>query len=135
MRAVSPLLKASIAVLVRRRPSSVSVSFFSMLRSPAATMASAGMARRAAASVAPSPEANAAPAASASVSERSVSRPAPDSTMAFWNSPRTAGIIIRRLTDTPPADSPNMVTFLASPPNAATLRFTHSSAAIWSISP
>ena len=37
--------------------------------------------------------------------------------------------------DTAPADSPNTVTRCGSPPKAAILSFTHSSAAIWSSKP
>ena len=56
-------------------------------------------------------------------------RPPPDSTIALWNRPFAIGEIISALTDPPPADSPKIVTFAGSPPNAAALRFTHCSAA------
>jgi hypothetical protein len=39
------------------------------------------------------------------------------------------------MTLSPPADSPAMVTFDGSPPNAAILAFTQRSAAIWSSRP
>ena len=42
---------------------------------------------------------------------------------------------IRYMTLSPPADSPAIVTFAGSPPNAAMLRFTQRKAAIWSSSP
>ena len=62
-------------------------------------------------------------------------RPPPDWTIALWNSPFASGEIISALTEPPPADSPKMVTFDGSPPNAAALRFTHCSAASWSRKP
>ena len=55
--------------------------------------------------------------------------------IARWNSPAAAGEAMRWLTVYEPADRPNRVTRPGSPPNAAMLRWTHSSAAIWSISP
>ncbi len=39
------------------------------------------------------------------------------------------------LTAKEPADSPKIVTFFGSPPNAAMLSRTHSSASTWSSSP
>ena len=57
----------------------------------------------------------------------------PLSMIAFWNSPRAPGAASSRLTSCDPADSPAMVTLFGSPPNFAMFRFTHCSAAIWSI--
>ncbi|EEF25005.1 conserved hypothetical protein [Ricinus communis] len=57
----------------------------------------------------------------------------PDSTTAFANRPCACGDVSSAFTDMPPADSPMIVTLDASPPNAATLRLTHCSAAIWSM--
>jgi len=59
----------------------------------------------------------------------------PDSTTAFANRPCASGDVSNALTDMPPADSPMIVTLDASPPNAATLRLTHCSAASWSMKP
>jgi hypothetical protein len=50
--------------------------------------------------------------------------------IAFCMSPAERGLVSSAFTDMPPADSPKIVTFDGSPPNAATLRFTHRSAAI-----
>ena len=61
--------------------------------------------------------------------------PAPDSEMALTNSPSASGEDISTCTDPAPADSPNRVTFLGSPPNLAMLRWTHCNAAIWSMMP
>src|SRR3954468_11434928 len=110
------------------------------------TMASGGRARRAfsasaPAAVMPALVANATPSASADGAPPAPGwlmwrieigprdRPPPDSTIALWNRPFAIGEIIRALTDPPPADSPKIVTFDGSPPNAAALRFTHWSAA------
>ena len=57
------------------------------------------------------------------------------SAIAAANSPFAAGTASSASTDEPPALSPNTVTLSASPPNAAMLRCTHSSAAIWSRRP
>ena len=57
-----------------------------------------------------------------------LARPPPDSTIALWNSPFASGEIMSALTDPPPADSPKIVTFVGSPPKAAMLLCTHSSA-------
>ena len=51
------------------------------------------------------------------------------------NSPRALGAVSSSDTDTEPADSPATVTRSGSPPNAAMLSRTHSSAAIWSRRP
>ena len=51
------------------------------------------------------------------------------------NSPREAGRASWSMTLTPPPDWPKIVTRAGSPPNAAMLRCTHSSAATWSRSP
>ena len=53
------------------------------------------------------------------------SRPPPDSMMAFWNRPGERGDDTSACTEAPPADSPKMVTFFGSPPNAAMFRCTH----------
>lgn len=58
-----------------------------------------------------------------------------DCAIARRKSPRAAGMVISESTDVPPADSPKIVTFSGSPPNAAMLSRTHRSAAIWSKSP
>ena len=58
------------------------------------------------------------------------SLPPPDSIIPFWKRPFPDGIEIKDCTETPPADSPKMVTLFGSPPNAAILFFTHFSAAI-----
>jgi hypothetical protein len=50
--------------------------------------------------------------------------------MALWNRPRASGDVRRYITLSPPADSPAMVTFAASPPNALILALTQRSAAI-----
>ena len=55
--------------------------------------------------------------------------------MALWKSPCAAGIVRSVATLMPPADSPKIVTLPGSPPNAATLLRTHSSAATWSRMP
>ncbi len=62
-------------------------------------------------------------------------RPPADSATARWNSPLAGGEVISMFTDQPPADSPMIVTLPGSPPKAAMLRRTHSSAATWSIRP
>ena len=62
-------------------------------------------------------------------------RPPPDSTIALWNSPLAAGVVIRVWIENPPADSPKMVTFPGSPPKAPMFRCTHLRAAIWSMKP
>ena len=55
--------------------------------------------------------------------------------MAAANRPRADGVAISVVTALPPADSPKTVTWSGSPPNAAMLSRTHSSAATWSRSP
>jgi hypothetical protein len=62
-------------------------------------------------------------------------RPKPDSEIALVNRPLACGEVIRKFTRMPPALSPKMVTFPASPPNWPMLAFTHFSAAMLSISP
>ena len=52
----------------------------------------------------------------------------PDCTIAWWNRPCAAGRPRSVPTLIPPADSPKMVTWSGSPPNAAMLSRTHSSA-------
>ena len=47
-------------------------------------------------------------------------------------SPFARGDAQSMLTEIPPADSPKIVTFAGSPPNAAILFWIHSNAAIWS---
>ena len=59
----------------------------------------------------------------------------PLSMIAERNSPRVLGAVSSSDTDTDPADSPATVTRSGSPPNAAMLSRTHSSAAIWSRRP
>ena len=54
---------------------------------------------------------------------------------ALANKPRASCAAIRYMTLSAPADSPAIVTFAGSPPNAAMLRFTQRKAAIWSSSP
>jgi len=54
----------------------------------------------------------------------------PDMITALANSPLVSGDVTSICTETPPADSPTMVTLAGSPPNAAIFRFTHFSAAI-----
>ena len=75
--------------------------------------------------------AKAAPFCSASASGRGVSLciMPPLSPIAPAMSPRDKGDAISALTAIDPADSPPMVMWLGSPPNAAMLRFTHFSAA------
>ena len=51
------------------------------------------------------------------------------------NRPRARGMPSSVVTLMPPADSPKIVTLAGSPPNAAMLSRTHSSAATWSSSP
>ena len=53
--------------------------------------------------------------------------------MARWKSPAAGGEAMRALTANDPADSPKIVTLPGSPPNAAMFRFTHCSAASWSM--
>jgi hypothetical protein len=55
--------------------------------------------------------------------------------MAWLKRPFASGEVMSTAIDTAPADSPNTVTRSGSPPNAAILSFTHSSAAIWSSKP
>ena len=55
--------------------------------------------------------------------------------IALANRPRARGSDSSVVTLIAPADSPKMVTLPGSPPNAAMLSRTHSSAAIWSSSP
>jgi hypothetical protein len=62
-----------------------------------------------------------------------LARPPPDSMMALSNRPRAKGEVSSMCTEPPPADSPNTVTLLASPPKAVMLRFTHFRAAISSM--
>lgn len=59
----------------------------------------------------------------------------PLSEIARWNSPWLPEEVRCAHTLTPPADSPKMVTFFGSPPKAATLSRTHSSAKRWSRRP
>ena len=54
--------------------------------------------------------------------------PAPDWGIARWKSPFALGVPMSVPTLMPPADSPKIVTLLGSPPNAAMLSRTHSSA-------
>ena len=60
---------------------------------------------------------------------------APLSPITRWNRPLASGDAIRKFTADDPADSPNIVTRLGSPPNAAMFFCTHSSAATMSSSP
>ena len=55
--------------------------------------------------------------------------------MARWKSPAASGVAIRVFTLHDPADSPKIVTRSGSPPKAAMLSRTHSSAATWSRTP
>mgnify|MGYP001361121395 CR=1 FL=1 len=55
--------------------------------------------------------------------------------MARWKSPLAMGLVMRYVTLTAPADSPNIVTLSGSPPNAAILSRTQPSAKTWSRSP
>ena len=75
----------------------------------------------------------------ASAGARSVPPPAeknaPLSPMALWKSPFASGEAMSALTANDPADSPKIVTFAGSPPNAAMLSLTHRSAATWSSRP
>ena len=50
--------------------------------------------------------------------------------IALANSPRASGAAMRYITLSAPADSPAMVTFEESPPNAAMFFFSQRSAAI-----
>jgi hypothetical protein len=76
------------------------------------------------------------PAASAVATEAPLADAVPpDCTTARWNSPFAAGEVSNACTDIPPALSPMIVTLSGSPPKAATLRFTHRSAASWSSRP
>ena len=59
----------------------------------------------------------------------------PLSEMAPWKSPLASGDAHNMLTAMPPADSPKIVTFFGSPPNAAIFFFTHWRPAIWSSRP
>ena len=59
----------------------------------------------------------------------------PLSPIARTKSPFASGEATSALTEAEPADSPKIVTLSGSPPKAAMLRFTHWSAAIWSMSP
>ena len=110
-----------------------------MLRPPVTV--SAGSARSFASAAASVPSiplalAKATPVASAALTGGAApraARPPPDSTIARWNSPLPSGEAISAWIENPPADSPNTVTCAGSPPNAAMLRFTHCSAAIWSM--
>ena len=47
--------------------------------------------------------------------------------------PRESGEIMWAAIEPPPADSPKIVTWFGSPPKAAMLRWTHLSAASWSM--
>ena len=58
-----------------------------------------------------------------------------DCRTARWNSPAAAGATSRSIAQSAPADWPASVTRAGSPPNAAMLSRTHSSAAIWSSRP
>ena len=55
--------------------------------------------------------------------------------IARWNSPAAAGMPSRTLTLAPPPDSPKIVTLPGSPPKAAMLSRTHSSASTMSSAP
>ena len=75
------------------------------------------------------------PAATAASSLRTTLLDAGLCAMAAANSPAADGVAISVVTALPPADSPKTVTRPGSPPKAAMLSRTHSSAAIWSRSP
>ncbi|OIQ63555.1 hypothetical protein GALL_549040 [mine drainage metagenome] len=77
----------------------------------------------------------AAPASAWAVRLLGGNQPPPDSTMARLKSPLAEGVASRASVLIPPALSPATVTLAGSPPKAAMLRFTHWSAAIWSIRP
>ena len=66
---------------------------------------------------------------------RGVAWAAPDWAMALWNRPLAVGVPSSVPTLMPPADSPKIVTLPGSPPKAAMLSRTHSSAATWSSRP
>ena len=83
----------------------------------------------------PTWSANVWPDASASASDIWFSANAPLSTIARWKSPREPGETRWASTETPPADSPAIVTLCGSPPNRAMLCWTQRSAACWSIRP
>jgi hypothetical protein len=51
------------------------------------------------------------------------------------NKPFDKGDVINALTSSDPEDTPKIVTFAGSPPNAAMFLCTHRSAAIWSSMP
>ena len=71
-------------------------------------------------------------AISVAFSRLCTNEPLPDCTIAWWNSPCAAGRPSSVATLMPPADSPKIVTRSGSPPNAAMLSRTHSSASTWS---
>ena len=91
--------------------------------------------------LAPREAPNSSPAFSAAASEATcegflrVPSKDPLSPIAFWKSPRARGVAIWTLTEYEPADSPKIVTFEGSPPKAAMFRWTHRSAAVWSMIP
>jgi len=100
-----------------------------------ARISSAGFARSSASEDAPTEVANSTPSCSFSGTVFSA-RPrvglvknAPLCPIALCTSCRVSGEAMSALTDSDPADSPLMVTLPGSPPNAATLRVTHWSAA------
>ena len=102
-------------------------------------MTSAGAARSPASVFAPTLRMKARPAASdlssGAGARLGVANIAPLSPIALWKSPRASGEAMSALTAKEPADSPKIVTFLGSPPKAAMLSRTHSSAATWSSMP
>jgi hypothetical protein len=99
--------------------------------SAACNTSSAGFALSAAIDVTPIDSAKADPAPSLSASDFNPSpsepalKKAPLSPIAWWNSARDNGDAISALTANDPADSPKIVTFLGSPPNAAMFFCTH----------
>jgi len=105
----------------------------------AASMSSADSDRSSASEAAPALRMNSMPARSASSSDAGarlgVGNKAPLSPMARWNSPLASGDAMSALTASEPADSPAMVTWSGSPPNARMFRLTHPNAATRSSMP
>lgn len=93
------------------------------------------MSRRATAVGAAAPIRSANAAVTCRASAGVLCSPGTEWAMARRNRPRAGFIVRRAATEPAPADTPPTVTRPGSPPKAAMLRCTHSSAAIWSRNP
>ncbi len=132
-----PAWNVAPAGSVRNSPSTVSGKRPTCALFVASITCSEDIARSAESDAAPAPVAHCEPACSACASgtARRLPSSAPLSPIAAEIRSRESGDAMWPLTESEPADSPAIVIFDGSPPNAAAFSRTHRSAAFWSRKP